>query len=92
MLLGMSTVGQGPPVLPRQDTVDWISQFFNAPPSQPLPATASHRAVREAIAMALARVSANELAEECVRLGLEPSTGGSDDPWQGKWRSTVRCP
>jgi very-short-patch-repair endonuclease len=90
MLLGMSAVGQGPPVLPRQDAVDWISQVFAAPPPPPLPATASHRTVREAIATVLARMSANELADECIRFGLEPSTGGSDDPWQGKWRYVER--
>jgi hypothetical protein len=30
------------------------------------------------------------LAEECVRFGLEPSAGGSDDPWHGKWRYVER--
>jgi hypothetical protein len=50
----------------------------------------SHRTVREVIATVLEHVSAHELAEECVRFGLDPSSGGPDDPWQGKWRFVER--
>jgi hypothetical protein len=79
-------------VLPgRQDIVDLLGRPFALPsPPPPLPAVVSHRAVREAISTVLERASANELAEECVRFGLEPSTGGSDDPWHGKWRYVER--
>jgi hypothetical protein len=70
--------------------VDLLSQLFTPAPPLPLSATASHRSVREAVAAVLANVSANELAEECVRFGLEPSAGGLDDLWRGKWRYVER--
>ena len=46
--------------------------------------------LREAIAGVLARVSANELAEECVRFGLPPEEAGEDGPWRGKYRYVER--
>ncbi len=86
----MSTLGRALPGPGDQDAVDLLSQLFAPPSPPPLPATASHRSVREAVATVLAGVSANELAEECVRFGLEPSSGGLDDPWRGKWRYVER--
>jgi len=46
--------------------------------------------LREAIASVLAGVSANELVEECVRLGLPPEAENEDSPWRGKWRYVER--
>ncbi|HUZ51684.1 MAG TPA: hypothetical protein VMU94_04050 [Streptosporangiaceae bacterium] len=46
--------------------------------------------LREAIASALEGMSANELAEECVRFGLPPEEEGEDGPWRGKWRYVER--
>jgi hypothetical protein len=86
----MGTASQAPPGPDGQDIAGLLSPAFAPPAPPPLPGSASHRSVREAIATVLERVSANELAEECVRLGLEPSACGSDDPWHGKWRYVER--
>jgi len=59
-----------------------------APP--PLPDRLTPQVLREAIARALAGVSANELAEECARFGLPPEEEGEDNPWRGKWRYVER--
>ena len=59
-----------------------------APPS--LPDRLTPKVLREAIAGVLARVSANELAEECVRFGLPPEEAGEDGPWRGKYRYVER--
>lgn len=88
--LGMGTAGQAPPAVGGQDAAGLPGQLLAPPSPPPLPAAASHRSVREAVATVLERVSANELAEECVRFGLEPSSGGIDDPWHGKWRYVER--
>ncbi len=90
MLSGMTTAAQPPPSAPGPDTTDWFSHIFDEPSTPPLPTTASHRSVRKAIADVLEHVNANELAEECVRFGLEPSLGDNDDPWRGKWRYVER--
>lgn len=59
-------------------------------PPPPLPDRLTPKVLREAIASALARVSANELADECVRFGLPPEADNEDGPWQGKWRYVER--
>ena len=59
-----------------------------APP--PLPDRLTPKVLREAIAGVLARVSANELAEECVRFGLPSEEAGEDGPWRGKYRYVER--
>ncbi len=46
--------------------------------------------LRNAIAGVLERISANELAEECVRFGLPPEAENEDGPWRGKWRYVER--
>jgi len=66
------------------------SMFLAPPPPPPLPDRLTPKVLREAIAKALERVSANELAEECVRFGLPPKAENEDGPWQGKWRYVER--
>ena len=66
-----------------------LDEHAPAPPP-PLPDRLTPKVLREAIASALARVSANELAEECVRFGLPAEEQGEDGPWQGKWRYVER--
>jgi hypothetical protein len=44
-----------------------LTDLFAPPPPPPLPDRLTPKVLREAIAGVLARVSANELAEECVR-------------------------
>jgi hypothetical protein len=56
----------------------------------PLPASLTPKGLREAIARVLARISANELAEECVRFGLPAQEDREDGPWQGKYRYVER--
>jgi very-short-patch-repair endonuclease len=63
--------------------------FVQAPPP-PLPDRLTPKILREAIAGVLARVSANELAQECVRFGLPPEEANEDGPWRGKWRYVER--
>jgi hypothetical protein len=38
----------------------------------------------------LAPLSASELADECVRFGLEPSVSDHDDPWKSERRYAER--
>jgi hypothetical protein len=59
-----------------------------APP--PLPDRLTPKVLREAIASVLERVSAAEVAKECVRFGLPPEEEGEDSPWRGKWRYVER--
>lgn len=60
-------------------------------PSVPSPLPLTPRVLREAIASALERVSARELADECVRFGLPPhDPWAEEDPWRGKWRYVER--
>lgn len=66
------------------------ADLFATPPPPPLPDRLTPKVLREAIASALAGVSANELAEECVRFGLPPEKEGEDGPWRGKWRYAER--
>jgi hypothetical protein len=46
--------------------------------------------LREAIASVLERVSAYELADECVRFGLPGEAENEDGPMRGKWRYVER--
>ncbi len=56
----------------------------------PLPDRLTPKVLREAIARVLERVSANELAKECVRFGLPPEEEDEDGPWRGKYRYVER--
>lgn len=67
-----------------------LADLFAPAPPPPLPDRLTPKVLREAIASALARVSANELAEECVRFGLPAEEEGEDGPWRGKWRYVER--
>jgi hypothetical protein len=68
----------------------FMAGLFTPPPPPPLPERLTPKVLREAIASALARISANELAEECVRFGLPPEAENEDGPWRGKWRYVER--
>ena len=59
-------------------------------PEPPAPTKISPKALREAIARTLAGMSANDVAEECVRFGMEPPRDDADNPWQGKQRYVLR--
>jgi very-short-patch-repair endonuclease len=48
------------------------------------------RTLRSAIADVLEKISAYELADECVKLGLDASAGDADDPWRSKWKYVER--
>lgn len=67
-----------------------LQDMFASPLPPPLPGRLTPKVLREAIASTLAGVSANELAEECVRFGLPPEETGEDGPWRGKWRYVER--
>jgi len=68
---------------------DWVNLFVPpAPP--PLPDRLTPRTLRHAIASALERVSASELAGECVSFGLPAEAENEDSPWRGKWRYVER--
>ena len=49
-----------------------LADLFVQAPLPPLPDRLTPKVLREAIASVLAGVSANELAQECVRFGLSP--------------------
>jgi hypothetical protein len=68
----------------------WIADFFTPPPPPPLPEKLTPTELRNAIASVLARISANELADECVRFGLPREAENEDSPWRGKWRYAER--
>jgi hypothetical protein len=55
-----------------------------------MPTRVTYRALRDAIADALYVVSAHDLADECVRLGLPAQAGDEPDPMQGKRRYITR--
>jgi len=55
-----------------------------------LPEKLTPTKLRKAIASVLAGISANELADECVRFGLPPESENEDSPWRGKWRYVER--
>jgi hypothetical protein len=63
-----------------------LAHLFAPASPPPLPDRLTPKVLREAIASALARMSANELAEECIRFGLPAEEEGEDGPWRGKWR------
>jgi hypothetical protein len=61
------------------------------PPAEPtLPNKVSHRTLRDAIADALYSVSARDLADECVRFGMDPQSAAEPDPMAGKVRYVTR--
>ena len=64
--------------------------MFTPPPPPPLPEKLTPTELRKAIAGVLERISANELADECVRFGLPPEAENEDSPWRGKWRYVER--
>lgn len=75
----------------NEDAVpSWLADMFTPPPPPPLPEKLTPTVLREAIASVLARISANELAGECVRFGLPPEAENEEGPWRGKWRYVER--
>jgi hypothetical protein len=94
-IICMGSGSKGPfdwvfPGLNEQVPGETLADLFALPPPPPLPDRVTPKALREAIASGLARVSARELAEECVRFGLPAEQEGDDSPWQGKWRYVER--
>jgi hypothetical protein len=69
-------------------TVEDLLFTPSAPP--PLPDRLTHTVLRKAIASVLERLSANDVADECVGFGLPPETENEDSPWRGKWRYVER--
>ncbi len=67
-----------------------LAALFAPAEPPPLPERLTPKVLREAIARVLERVSANELANECVRFGLLPEEEGEDGPWRGKYRYVER--
>ena len=67
-----------------------MADLFTPPPPPPLPEKLTPTELRKAIASVLERISANELADECVRFGLPPEAENEDSPWRGKWRYVER--
>jgi hypothetical protein len=67
-----------------------VADLFTPPPPPPLPERLTPTELRKAIASVLERISANELADECVRFGLPPEAENEDSPWRGKWRYVER--
>jgi hypothetical protein len=63
---------------------------FTPQPEPPAPTKITLKALREAIVHTLAGMSANDVAEECVRFGMEPPRDDVDDPWRGKDRYVRR--
>jgi hypothetical protein len=72
------------------DETATLSDLLPSPAPPPLPASLTPKGLREAIARVLARISANELAEECVRFGLPAQEDREDGPLQGKYRHVAR--
>jgi len=64
--------------------------LFTPPPPLPLPERLTPTELRKAIASVLERISASELADECVHFGLPPEAENEDSPWRGKWRYVER--
>jgi hypothetical protein len=60
------------------------------PPVEPLPSKATAKTLRQAIAETLEKISANDLAEECVRFGMAAPQSETDDPWRSKYRYVMR--
>jgi hypothetical protein len=67
-----------------------MPSVFGASSQPELPTKVSHRTVRDAIANALYKVSAHDLADECVRFGLPPQSAEEQDPMSGKIRYVAR--
>jgi hypothetical protein len=78
------------PTVNEDAAASWLADVFTPPTPPPLPERLTPTALREAIASVLARISANELAEECVRFGLPLEAENEDGPWRGKWRYVER--
>jgi len=72
------------------DDGETLADLFPQAPLPPLPDRLTPKVLREAIASVLAGVSANELAQECVRFGLPAEEEDEDGPWRGKWRYVER--
>ena len=68
----------------------WVADLFTPPLPPPLPERLTPTELRKAIASVLERISASELADECVRFGLPPEAENEDSPWRGKWRYVER--
>jgi len=67
-----------------------LADLFAPAQLPPMPDRLTPKVLREAIARVLERVSANELAKECVRFGLPPEEEDEDGPWRGKYRYVER--
>lgn len=67
-----------------------FSGIFAPEPPPPLHDRLTPRVLREAIATVLERVSANDLAHECIGFGLSPQGEDEQGPWQGKYRYVER--
>lgn len=67
-----------------------LADLFAPTPPPRLPDRLTPKVLREAIARVLERISADEVADECVRFGLPPEAENEDSPWRGKWRYVER--
>jgi len=67
-----------------------LAAAFTPPPAPPAPTKITPKALRDAIASTLARLNPDDVAEECVRFGMEPRRDDADNPWQGKDRYVKR--
>ncbi len=75
----------------NEDVVpSWPPDLLAPTPPPPLPERLTPTVLRTAIADVLERISARELAAECVQLGLPPEAENEDGPWQGKRRYVQR--
>jgi len=74
---------------PSSPFAEVLAAAVSAPPP-PLPSKLTHRTLSDAIANALYVVSAHELADECVRLGLDPMEPDEAPPFSGKHRYVMR--
>src|SRR5215469_8733859 len=68
-----------------------LANLFAPAEPPPLPDRLTPQVLREAITGVIAgSVKAYDLAEECVRFGLEPPSTEHDDPWKSKWNYVER--
>jgi hypothetical protein len=65
--------------------LDVFSSMFQAGTGPALPTQANVKTVRTAVAGALSDAKAYDVAEECVRFGLEPQKD-NENPWDSKFR------
>jgi hypothetical protein len=82
-------------MLPRMDEgaagSATLGDLFAPTPPAPLPDRLTPQVLREAITSVIAgSVKAYDVAEECVRFGLEPPASEHDDPWKSKWNYVER--